>query len=668
MNRRVVLIAAAYALAAHRAPASAETPATVPRYALTVAVRDGAMTVDGTVRFPHRAADGEEHVLLNDRMHDFAVDLVASDGTRTRATVRTEARTADGVRYTIAVPPGETTPLLHVRYRGDGAPRLVYALSKDVAFGAGVDSAWYPQSPDGALGIGDIVFTVPPGFVVASGGRDSATADEHRRGTFRFTNTVPTRFSFAAARYTIVRTHLGTEALSAYLLRPRRHAIRDLRRCARILAFLEKQFGPHRYGHFDLIEVPDALAASAGFSGASVEGAIFATSSFLDRPFNTAFYGHELSHQWWGNLVTVRGARGSYMLDEAMAQYGSLQAVRAFDGDAAATRYARTGYPGYISSQDAQGYLELAAAGLDHPLDDLAHAPAVAHTLADSTGFLGLDLLARDVGRSRFRTNLAQFTREHAFEAVRWETFASAAVAGSRVDRFAFEKQWFARTGAPTFALRSRRTAAGTRLIVEQTQPTYAENLPVLLVGVRGERRTLVVHVAGLRTIEDVPTAFRVATATLDPAYEVLRWTPALRRRAFARAALTRAVAAYAAGDDPAAARLLTRIGPPADDAYAVGFGVDYFSARLAERRGALLRSCALFARAVRRSSVDPDLLAYAYLHLAQDRLTLHHFAGANSAAAAALRADAATPGGAGITSQADAVVRAVASRARTIN
>lgn len=60
------------------------------------------------------------------------------------------------------------------------------------------------------------------------------------------------------------------------------------------------------------------------------------------------------------------------MFDEGLAQFGSLLAVEAIEGVAAAERYRRTGYLGFNADLfSGLGYLKLSAAGLDYRLADL---------------------------------------------------------------------------------------------------------------------------------------------------------------------------------------------------------------------------------------------------------------------------------------------------------
>jgi aminopeptidase N len=147
------------------------------------------------------------------------------------------------------------------------------------------------------------------------------------------------------------------------MLRPRATVDEYVDGCRRSIEVLSNEFGPYPSGEFAIVEVPEVQARAAGFTGASVASFIMVTGTFLDQRFNLAYYGHEIAHQWWGNLIRHTGARGRMMLDEAMAQFGSLRAVETIEGEESAERYRRTGYPGYIEAQSGLGYLRVLASG-----------------------------------------------------------------------------------------------------------------------------------------------------------------------------------------------------------------------------------------------------------------------------------------------------------------
>jgi aminopeptidase N len=109
------------------------------------------------------------------------------------------------------------------------------------------------------------------------------------------------------------------------------------------------------------------------------------------------------------------------MLSEGMAQFGSLRTVEILEGEAAAERHRRTGYPGYLPEQCALGYFTLLGKGLDHPLFNLPLEGSEARLLADSKGFIVWEMLSRTVGRTVFSRILQNFVRENAYRRVGWD-------------------------------------------------------------------------------------------------------------------------------------------------------------------------------------------------------------------------------------------------------
>src|SRR5262249_20914261 len=141
---------------------------------------------------------------------------------------------------------------------------------------------------------------------------------ERTNGLFEFENVSPSFFAFVAGNYTVARRE-GPIPVSVYLLKSRATADEYVNGCLRSIDVLSDEFGPYPSGEFAICETPAPQSRRAGFAGASVTGFIMVTAAFLDQRFNLAYYGHEIAHQWWGNLIRASGTRGRMMLDEAMA-------------------------------------------------------------------------------------------------------------------------------------------------------------------------------------------------------------------------------------------------------------------------------------------------------------------------------------------------------------
>src|SRR6185503_4632812 len=337
-------------------------------------------------------------------------------------------------------------------------------------------------------------------------------------------------------------THLpGAIPVTLYSLRDRAGSRDYLAELQRVITGLSERFGPYPYGTMILAEVPRPQANNTGFDGVSTEGLIMLSDSSLDEPFSLPFFAHELSHQWWGNLVTSTGAKGNAMLDEGLAQFGALQMVEQLEGDKSAERFRRIGYTGYNADQSAAGYFKIAAAGLDHPLDSLPGGTFVSHELANSKGFITLDLLSRTVGRDGFDAALQEIVREHAFSTLSWEDFLDTVQKHSSRDLRWFNRQWFERKGAPDLFTGWSQRGRTLTITIRQRSPTYRLTIPVVAAGTGGARRLLTTDVSGPMTRVKIPVGFRVRSVDLDPDYQILRWTPAFRARAQALAGVTKA-------------------------------------------------------------------------------------------------------------------------------
>jgi aminopeptidase N len=510
------------------------------------------LEVTGTIRLPatNSARDSIE-LSLSELMTDFRVEVVGPATAAGRAitekvSVRPYSRPGWGTatwRVHFAHPiSGGTPALLRFTYSGGGAQTsFIFSLESEVCFGAGIGTAWYPEIEDGEIqtdgrlrglkGTGSLNFFVPPGYILYSQGKSLSKPEEISRGNFRFGIDAPVFFAFAAGRYTVQHGH-GRIPTALYLLKPRANARSYLTRSEKVLEALVHEFGPYPHPEFAILEVPSEQADRAGFSGASLEGFMLSNTDFLDRDFNTAFFGHEISHQWWGNLIRSKTVQGRWMMSEGMAQFGSLRAVEILEGSVAGERYRRTGYPDYISDQDALGYFTLIAKGTDHRLSDLPQDGDLSRALSNSKGFIVWDMLSREVGRRQFSHTLQSFLREHANQRVEWNGFLRAIENGAGRNLGWFYEQWFERTGAPDFQLSWKQEGRRLRVVITQTSPSYQATLEIEAKNNRGRRLVRTVRLRKAQTSFSFPINLRVESVVLDPHYFMLRWTPEFHSQA----------------------------------------------------------------------------------------------------------------------------------------
>ncbi len=414
---------------------------------------------------------------------------------------------------------------LRFAWQGGDKSSFVFYLGPEGSFGSGINTAWYPMLNEG-LAVGALRITVPVGLTVHANGLQRGSQQERAQGVFRYESVMPSFFTFVAGKYTVTRRE-GAIPVSVYMLKPRAGVDEYVEGCRKSIEVLSDEFGPYPSGEFAIVETPAAQARAAGFTGASVTSFIMVTDEFLDQRFNFAYYGHEIAHQWWGNLIRHTGSRGRMMMDEAMAQYGSLRVVETLEGSAAAERYRRSGYPGYIEAQSGLGYLKVLAAGQDFPLSNIP--VNASRSLADGKGFQVWDLLSRTLGRDNFRRILRDFTERHAFQRVTWDEFLQSIERGAGRNLQWFYEQWFERTGAPEWQLSWRQEGETVRGEITQAQPYFRATLEVQAESSERQKQNLTVEVEGAKTEFTLPVKFVAQTVALDPHFQVLRWTPEYR-------------------------------------------------------------------------------------------------------------------------------------------
>jgi hypothetical protein len=340
----------------------------------------------GTIKLP--AADAVRDTIplaLSGLMGDVTFDVVAPHVSAGPVTLERKERPfgrPEWVTVVWTIRPQKPFPahepvVLRFSYAGGGdRTGFGFYVGPLCSFGVGILTAWYPVLEDeplvqlrGFRGTGTVQFTVPPGYKTYAVGKLISPARETERGTFRFRVDTPSTLSFSIARYLVSRLD-GPIPVSIHLLQPRPNVDAYLKGSAKVLNALVQEFGPYPYPEFAILEVPADI--DVGFSGANADGFILTIGETFDGSFKTAHFGHEISHSWWGAIVQrKRSPRGYYMLDEAMAQFGSLRAVEMMEGREAAEQYRRTGYPGFSDEYCGFTYLMRAATGFDHRLADL---------------------------------------------------------------------------------------------------------------------------------------------------------------------------------------------------------------------------------------------------------------------------------------------------------
>ena len=505
------------------------TVTTVSEYDLSVNVLPDAHRLEVTGRWklpPTLAEKNQIEFYLSPKMEELKVQLVEP---RASAPLNLVSNKEDGgdtkwvFKPTVPIPAGQSV-VLQFSYVSDGRPAPQFNVSPEGSFAGGGGELWYPQAAFKNREVGVLHLKVPAGDTAFSNGLLKSSSQQKARGEFIFHVTEPLKFAFASGKYSVTRRQ-GTVPFNLYLLRPREQGSVILDGCAKALSFLTSLFGRFHYQQFSLVEVnfPTVVRGTSEF------GAIFADRSKLDD-FDLAYWGHELGHQWWGLVVkSAPNTTGQMMLSEGVAQFGSLLAVEAVEGQAAAEEFRRNGHKG--KGHSAKSYFQLLSAGTDFPLTTYIpkqNEVLTMHRLANSKGFILLYMLSRRLGRKRFAAILKRFIDQKENQATSWQEFQRAIEAGAGQDIHWFFEQWFERTGAPDYQLTWKQEGRYVHGLVSQPAPYFRATLQVELVGA-DRRLTRSIEVMNGETEFKWRAPFKIKSVLLDPHYKVLRWLPEFR-------------------------------------------------------------------------------------------------------------------------------------------
>lgn len=512
-----------------------------PKYIMTVAIdpHGHRLTVGGSISVPASLVhDGTLVVALSKAAMPAARFSIKGSTGAVPIERKPEDKAPDELsRWLLKIPDGSFKETLELEFSLEikDSMSTIFAITPAGSFGSGSGTAWYPQIVDAEnvrlLGLGQLDFRTDKDSVVVSTGIDPAKAETKAGSGKVFPVSTPHYFDFAAGPYRRIKSRSGGTELFLLGTHPNERRFAD--RLDSTIKALIQEFGPFPEPRFALVEVPGDAAQKAGFEGASLGGLMLVIPSYFDKPFNVPLFGHELSHQWWGGTIRRKGDRGQYLLDEAIAQYGSLRAVQKLEGEDAAERYRRRGAPGYYSEYSGFGYLARSLVGIDAPLDNLPASDGfLSRRVANTKGMLVWSMLAQTMGQKALDQFFQAYVKEHAYDRVTLDNFLTALRKAAGANSW-FVDQWFFRTGVPDLKLSWKREDRGVKVVIEQpAENTYQLNLPVAVIGPASQRFVEKINVTGPLTEVQIITKFVVQDVLLDPKFEVLRWTPEYRAEA----------------------------------------------------------------------------------------------------------------------------------------
>jgi len=338
------------------------------------------------------------------------------------------------------------SPVTRYRDREDGSEYLYTLLVPADA------SALFPcfDQPDLKARF-SLELEVPPGWRAVS----NSPVVEDSRTIIKFKETEPIStylFAFAAGPFETLRAE--GDPVRLYVRRSRlaaakMHVGEVLRLNREATGYFERYFArAFPFAKYDLVllpEVPYGGMEHAGASFLNEERVLFpAPPSATDYLRRAQLIFHETSHQWFGDLVTMRWFDDLW-LKEGFANFMAAKAVEALQPE--------------FDAWTAFHALKLAAVRTDttrgttairYPLANLADAKSAYGAIVYSKGPAVLRQAEFYLGAEVFQRAVRDFVRRHAYRAAGWQDLVSAfeRASGRKLGRWA--DAWVQRRGMPT--------------------------------------------------------------------------------------------------------------------------------------------------------------------------------------------------------------------------
>ncbi len=371
---------------------------------------------------------------------------------------------------------------------------------------------WYPVLA-GCRSTFEVAVTAPAGVVAVTAGSDRGRKTIGTATVSAWSVDHPVNgLSLSAARYLVHRRRAGRVTAMTFML-PSTDSLSGayLDAVLRYIAEDEALFGPYPFSKFAVVE--NFFPTGYGFPSYTLLG-----SRVIRLPFiiHTSL-GHEITHCWWGNGVTVSDHGGNW--SEGLTTYVADYRFQAQKSRAAAQAY-RLGM--------LRDYATLVTPATDFPLAHFtSRRDPASQVIGYDKGAMVFHMLAKTIGKSAFRQGLRDVFRQRVFTPTSWDDFRQAFEKSAQRPLGRFFDQWLNRTGAPRLRLEkvtAEPTAGGWRVKgrVLQQPPVYDLRL-TLRLGTRGQVQDTVLRLTTAAVDFDLFTRRTPERLSLDPDFDVFR-------------------------------------------------------------------------------------------------------------------------------------------------
>jgi len=386
------------------------------------------------------------------------------------------------------------TPLTHYRDREDGRDYLYTLLVPADA------SALFPcmDQPDLKARFG-LSIAVPVGWTVISNAPMVSRRDEAGAVRCDFEPTPPIStylFAFAAGDFVAWQDQESSMRLFARRsqhARAQREAGEALRLNRECVRWFEREFAcAFPFAKYDLVLIPEFAYAGMEHAGATFlreDSVLFVAEPGPDDLLARAqLIFHEASHQWFGDLVTMRWFDDLW-LKEGFANLMAYKAARALVPNVDA----RIAW--HRSKQIAYGTdMSAGTTPIRQPLSNLAAAKSVYGNIVYHKAPAVLHLAESLLGAQAFNAAIRAFLAQHAWSVADWSDLVAAMERASGRDLQEWAHAWVMQPGMPRIECRRELRPDGAidalTLIQSPSQPTlpgssgmWSQRVEILLGG-----------------------------------------------------------------------------------------------------------------------------------------------------------------------------------------
>ena len=284
----------------------------------------------------------------------------------------------------------------------------------------------------------------------------------------------------------------------------------------KIITFFTSEYGLAPQANLALVETE-----AGAVNGYSAPGIIFLAPGSITNQVNIRVLADQLSHQWWGVLVSP-ASRNHLWLENGPARYSELLYLE------------HTGGPGAMDTDLKTTYVE-ALTVKDPPvlqagrLDD--YSPEY-WALTAAKGAAVLNMLRNIIGDAAFKKGLHAFMDKYSWQSVTSDDFRKVMEQAANQDLRYFFVQWLESSGSPQFKLQYTilRTQKGFRVVGKIDQDLDTFRMPVdLRIETEGNPEDKKIEVTGTSSEFSVDTFGKPRKLTLDPNHVLLRLDPSMQ-------------------------------------------------------------------------------------------------------------------------------------------